>query len=106
MYHDAGRHACLWHDSILLGPAQYCSGAKELGIKFPEWQCSLKATPGCMQVSLMCGSADALSKVEEPSRCTYTAQFVTPAACTEAEVAAVQQQLAGVEREILGHDEL
>lgn len=49
---------------------------------------------GNMQVLLKCGSSEKLMKVEEPSRCEYTATLATPAACTPSEAQAVQDQLA------------
>ena len=47
-----------------------------------------------MQVLLKCGSSEKLMKVEQPSRCEYTATLATPAACTPSEAQAVQDQLA------------
>lgn len=35
-----------------------------------------------MTVTLLCGRKDRLSHVAEPSRCEYTAELETPAACT------------------------
>lgn len=60
-----------------------------------------------MQVSLKCGSAETLMKVEEPSRCEYIATLLTPAACTPTEVQAVQDKLAMLDQEFEGdHSEL
>lgn len=55
-----------------------------------------------------CGSEDRLSKVEEPSRCEYSAEFVTPAACSDSEVERIQQLVAEQEHELSsdGHSEL
>lgn len=55
-----------------------------------------------MQVSLQCGATEALSGVQEPNRCEYTAVFATPAACTPALAAAVQERLQSWDV----HDEL
>lgn len=67
-------------------------------------------------MTLECGAADAVLRVEEPSRCEYTAQLSTPAACQEAQVAALQAELAARQRAALSaaaaggskeeHDEL
>ena len=51
-------------------------------------------------MSLKCGSGEQLLKVEEPSRCDYVATLLTPAACTQAEVKAVQDKLAALDREL------
>ena len=60
-----------------------------------------------MQVSLKCGSAEKLMKVEEPSRCEYIATLLTPAACTPTEVQAVQDKLTMLNQELEGdHSEL
>jgi hypothetical protein len=56
-----------------------------------------------LQVSLVCGHEDALSKVEEPAKCEYTAQLKTPAACTEAIIADFKAQIVEMEG---AHDEL
>ena len=53
-----------------------------------------------MQVSLKCGSAEKLMKVEKPSRCEYIATLATPAACTLTEAQAVQDQLAALSQEL------
>ena len=52
-----------------------------------------------MQVSVKCGSAEKLVKVEEPSRCEYAATLLTPAACSPAEMQAVQDKLTALDRE-------
>ena len=60
-----------------------------------------------VQVSVKCGSTEKLTRVEEPSRCEYTAVLLTPAACTPTEVQAVQGQLAALNDELEGdHSEL
>ena len=51
------------------------------------------------QVSVKCGSAEKLQKVEEPSRCEYVATLLTPAACTPTEAQAVQDKLTALDRE-------
>ena len=51
----------------------------------------------CMQVAVKCGSAEKLSKVEEPSRCEYVAELQTPAACTSEIVQAVQAKLSALD---------
>ena len=45
--------------------------------------------------------------VEEPSRCTYSAQLATPALCTHADHAALRAASEAAEAEAAGaHDEL
>ena len=46
---------------------------------------------------MKCGTSEKLSKVEEPSRCEYEAELLTPAACTAETVAAVQSKLAALD---------
>lgn len=58
-----------------------------------------------MQVSLLCGQAERLAKVAEPSRCEYTAELETPAVCSEEVLAALQAELAARERLLVGGDE-
>ena len=55
---------------------------------------------GDTQVSLKCGSAEKLMKVEEPSRCEYVAALATPAACTPTQAQAVQDQLVALNQEL------
>lgn len=43
--------------------------------------------PRSLTVAVVCGPADALSAVAEPSRCEYTAELATPAACGEGDAA-------------------
>ena len=49
-----------------------------------------------MRVTLQCGAKAELLSVEEPSRCTYAATLVTPAACTEGVLEAVRQEIRGI----------
>ncbi|KAL4424330.1 hypothetical protein ABPG75_001631 [Micractinium tetrahymenae] len=58
-----------------------------------------------MTVTLRCGQAEKLAKVEEPSRCEYTAELETPAACTQEALDALQAELAARERLLMGGDE-
>ena len=63
------------------------------------------------QVQVACGAEEELSHVEEPNRCEYTAEFLTPAACTRQEADALAAQLEQVETEAThlstaGHEEL
>lgn len=50
-----------------------------------------------LKVSLECGAADEVLKVEEPSRCEYTAVLKTPAACLQVQVDALREELASKE---------
>ena len=42
----------------------------------------------------MCGPTEELTRVEEPSRCEYTARLRTPAACTHEHAAELRAELA------------
>jgi protein kinase C substrate 80K-H len=55
-----------------------------------------------ISVSLTCGAAERLFAVTEPSRCEYAAVLATPAVCDEAVAAALEAELAEMEREIAG----
>lgn len=62
-------------------------------------------------MQLHCGAKERVWKVDEPSRCEYVAQMDTPAACSEAAVAALAHALAAKEAAIKAaddppHDEL
>eukprot|EP00887_Chlorella_sp_A99_P006740 scaffold3.g6740.t1 len=61
-----------------------------------------------MTVTLKCGQSEQLRRVQEPSRCEYTAELVTPAACSEAQLAALRRDLSEKEAllEAALHDEL
>lgn len=68
-----------------------------------------------LKVTLVCSATDTVNKVEEPSRCEYTAVLETPAACQQDEVDDLKAELARREKAILGsqggaadapHDEL
>lgn len=50
-----------------------------------------------VQVSVACGSAEKLSKVQEPSRCEYVAELLTPAACTPESAQALQSKLTALD---------
>lgn len=55
--------------------------------------------PRSLTVTVVCGPSDALSSVAEPSRCEYTAQLATPAACgpeDEREAAAAVERARAV----------
>ena len=58
-----------------------------------------------LTVSVACAEADKILGVEEPEVCKYTMRFETPAACTEADVAAAQQDVHALSPAPL-HDEL
>ena len=51
-----------------------------------------------LQVTLRCGATERLAKVAEPSRCEYTAELETPAACTPAAAEALRAELAARQR--------
>jgi protein kinase C substrate 80K-H len=61
-----------------------------------------------INVALRCGRAEALARVAEPSRCEYSAEMTTPAACSEREVAALEAELRARTQalELGGKDEL
>lgn len=56
-----------------------------------------------LQVKLTCSTHEVLSKVEEPSRCEYTAELSTPAMCSPEYVKTIHEKAAQM---ALGHDEL
>lgn len=45
-----------------------------------------------MKVRVVCGEKEVLSRVAEPSRCEYTAQLATPAACDDTGMTALRQK--------------
>lgn len=47
-----------------------------------------------MTVRIRCGATETLTKVAEPSRCEYTAEMTTPAACSEDRVKALRAAIA------------
>ena len=59
-----------------------------------------------MQVPVLCGATEKLSQVQEPSRCEYTAQLLTPAACTSQTVQAVHARLTALKSDSDDHIEL
>ncbi len=59
-----------------------------------------------LQVSLLCGQTERLAKVAEPSRCEYTAELQTPAACTPAAAEALRREVAARQRFLDGADEV
>jgi hypothetical protein len=56
-------------------------------------------------VALRCGATERLAKVAEPSRCEYTAELETPAACTPATAEALRAELAARQRVMEGGEE-
>ena len=54
-------------------------------------------------MTLACGKEDSLSKVDEPAKCEYTAELVTPAACSEDSLTQLRARIAEIEG---AHDEL
>ena len=59
-----------------------------------------------LQVTVRCGATEQVSKVDEPNRCEYTAEFLTPAACTQSLVEQAQAESGAAEQDLLDHDEL
>lgn len=63
-----------------------------------------------LEVNLLCGSKDVLSKVEEPSRCEYVAELHTPAACSLNTLDALKEQIEQMRKDVEaaqeGHEEL
>ena len=47
-----------------------------------------------MTVRIRCGATETLTKVAEPSRCEYTAEMTTPAACSEERVVELREAIA------------
>lgn len=56
-------------------------------------------------MSLVCGNKERLTKVAEPSRCEYTAELETPAACTAAAAEALRSEVQARQRFLNGEDE-
>lgn len=54
------------------------------------------------KLSLTCGPEDRLVKVEEPSRCEYVGEMVTPSMCSEERGRQLREQWAALEAEIGG----
>ncbi|PRW59454.1 glucosidase 2 subunit beta [Chlorella sorokiniana] len=80
------------HSSTSLGT---WSGLEENGTRM-----AFKNGQGCWQgparsitVTLLCGKREHLAHVAEPSRCEYTADLETPAACTPETATALQAEL-------------
>lgn len=59
-----------------------------------------------IQVPVICGATEKLSQVQEPSRCEYTAQLLTPAACTQETVQVVHAKLTALDSDSDDHIEL
>ena len=55
-----------------------------------------------MTVRVKCGAEETLSRVAEPSRCEYSAEMTTPAACSEAQVAVLRSSLAAKQARMEG----
>lgn len=62
-------------------------------LEFTGGQSCWQGPDRSMTVDLRCGRTEALTRVAEPSRCEYTSEMTTPAACSQQEVAALQAQL-------------
>jgi len=60
-----------------------------------------------MTVTVACGGEPAVVGVTEPSRCEYAATLLSPAACADHEVAALEEELRVLEEEVKAadHDE-
>jgi protein kinase C substrate 80K-H len=56
---------------------------------------------------VVCGTKDQLSKVDEPSRCEYTAELTTPVACVADRVPELKAQIEAKKKMLEAvHDEL
>ncbi|KAL4859027.1 Glucosidase 2 subunit beta [Chlorella vulgaris] len=82
------------------------------GFEEGESKMAFKNGQGCWQgpsrtmtVSLVCGNKERLTKVAEPSRCEYTAELETPAACTAAAAEALRSEVQARQRFLNGEDE-
>ncbi|KAK9822351.1 hypothetical protein WJX74_010977 [Apatococcus lobatus] len=73
---------------------------------FTNGQHCWQGPPRSLQVSIKCGSIEQVSKVDEPNRCEYTAEFATPAACSPSLVEQAQRESTAAEQDLKGHDEL
>lgn len=68
--------------------------------RFEEGETCWNGPSRSMTVSLACGASPRLFAVTEPSRCEYAAVLATPAVCDETVAAALEAELAEMEREI------
>jgi protein kinase C substrate 80K-H len=68
--------------------------------RFEEGEKCWNGPSRSMTVSLACGASPRLFAVTEPSRCEYAAVLATPAVCDETVAAALEAELAEMEREI------
>ena len=57
-----------------------------------------------LTLTFECGSTDALSNVDEPEKCAYTARMTTPAACEPRHAEMLRLELQGENG--AAHDEL
>lgn len=86
-------------------PLPSCGALPPTSLRHPLTSMPRALTPRPLQVSLRCGQQEKLAKVEEPSRCEYTAELETPAACTSDALEALQAELAARERLLFGTGE-
>jgi protein kinase C substrate 80K-H len=61
--------------------------------RFENGETCWQGPPRSIHVSVKCGSAESLYKVAEPSRCEYTAEMTTPAACSSELVTSLRRAL-------------
>ena len=73
-------------------------------MRFANGQHCWNAGARTLTVALSCGAENKILGVEEPEVCKYAMRFETPAACTEADVAAAQRDLEQLAAP--SHDEL
>jgi len=62
-------------------------------MEFKHGQACWNGPVRSMTVSVSCGGANKVTKVDEPEMCTYVANFETPAACTEEDARLAQEEV-------------
>jgi hypothetical protein len=70
-------------------------------MRFTEGQTCWNGPARTLTVTLVCGAEEILSKVDEPSKCEYTAILATPAACDDKFAQPIDTTL-----EVAAHEEL
>lgn len=90
---DAGRSTSLgkWAGMSVLEPQE--TGMPTVEFRFENGETCWQGPPRSIRVSVKCGSVESLYKVAEPSRCEYTAEMTTPAACSSELVKSLQRAL-------------
>ena len=93
-------------DHVKLGEMAPLRSDRPLEMKFTGGESCWNGPGRSITVRLECGADHVLSEVMEPSRCEYSAVLSTPAACDDAQVDALKEELQFLEEEAAAdHDE-